>query len=38
LKRFYRESFYDHLCMFAVTEANRIDDIHFLARRMEEIV
>lgn len=38
LKHFYRESFYDHLCMFAVTEANRIEDINFLAARMEEIV
>jgi len=38
LKHFYRESFYDHLCMFAVTEANRIEDIHFLTARMEEIV
>jgi glycine dehydrogenase subunit 1 len=38
LKRFYSESFYDHLSMFAVTEANRIEDIHFLAARMEELL
>lgn len=38
LKKLYKDDFYRHLAMFAVTEANRKEDILFLAGRLEELL
>jgi len=38
LKKFYTDPFFSNLSMFAVTEANRIDDINFIAGRLEESI
>jgi len=38
LRRFYADPFFHNLGMLAVTETNPMDDIHFLASRMEAMV